>query len=249
MRLGRLLADPWTVGAGGFIGALATAGLGLPVAIGVAAGLGGYAVGTAVKALTGRHDRGREAGPSAPVLPPPGTDARALYERARAAVGELGELAEAQGPGPLRDQAVDVRARAQDALDGIARIAGQTVVLERALARVDEAQVRRDLRRLEQARDHEPSAASYEEALAAVRSQLAVAARLGKAQRDACARLLSAVVGLESLVASMAEVVAMAHGSWDGNAGERIRELAASLTGLREGLAEAEETSRQALSA
>ena len=241
----RLLADPWTVGAGVFIGALATVGTALPVAIGVAAGVGAYAVGTAVKALTSRDGGDSRDEPSVE-LPPARTEARALYERARSAVGDLDDIAGSQRPGPVRDQAVDVARQAREALSDTARIAAQTVVLGRALARVDVSQARRDLERLEQSAG---GSASHESSLAAVRSQLAVAGRLEAASHEAHSRLLATALGLESLVASLAEVVAMASGSGDGDAGRRIHSLADAVTGLRLGLAEAEETSRQALSA
>lgn len=244
MRLARLLADPWTVGAGGFIGALAVAGLGLPLAVGAAAAVGGYAVGTAVKALTSRPPEQEPAALPGVVLPPPGTSARALYDRARAAVADLGEIAGAQQHGPLRQQAASVHAQARDALEDIGRIASQTVVLREALSRVDVAQAEREAALLEQAQARE---GGHEESLAAVRSQLAVAARLAAAARAADNRLLSSALGLESLVASMAEVAAMASTTGEGDAAPRLRGLAEDLTGLRQGLAEAEETSRRAL--
>ena len=247
MRLARLLADPWTIGAGGFIGALATAGLGLPVAVGAAAALGGYAVGTAVKALTSRTDEG--ASRPRPNLPPPGTEARALYERAHEAVDELGEIAAGQPAGPVQLQAADVHGRAVDTLEEISRLAGQTVVLARALGRVDVEQVRRDQAHLERVRSAEGRTAASDAALEAVQSQLAVAGRLEAAWRETHSRLRAAALGLESLVASLAEVVAMASVAGDGPTGSRIRGLADTLDGLRQGLAEAEQASRRALSA
>jgi hypothetical protein len=249
LRLARLLADPWTLGAGGFIGALAVAGLGLPAAVGIAAGVGGYAVGTAVKAQTGQGEGNDEPPPPTVELPPPGTEARVLYERARSAAADLGEIAASQEQGPLREQAVAVHEQARDTLSEIARIAAQTVVLDRAVSRIDVAQAQRDLLRLEQIREQEGSTATSAASLDAVRSQLAVAARLDAAWRQTHHRLLSTALGLESLVASMAEVVALSSGAGDGDAGQRISQLADGLTGLRQGLAEAEETSRQALSA
>jgi len=245
MRLARLLADPWTAGAGVFVGALATAGLQLPLAVGLGAAAASYAVGTAVKALT--HDRGSTPveRPRAVELPPRGSSARVLYDRAVTAVDELGELARAQPPGPLRARAQEVAASARSALEGVAGIAAQTVVLERALERVDVRQATQDLRRLESTA---PSGPAHASSLAAVRSQLAVASRLDGARREAHDRLLSAVLGLESLVASTAEVLAVAATTADGDAGARIAALSEGLTALRQGLAEAEATSRQALS-
>ena len=244
MRLARLLADPWTIGAGGFIGALATAGLGLPVAVGAAAALGGYAVGTAVKALTAR-DVDRTPDRPRVELPPRGTDARELYERARAATDELGEIARSQPAGPVQVQAADVHGRAVDTLEEIARLAGQTVVLARALGRVDVEQARRDRAHLQQ----EGPSPTTDAALEAVESQLAVFDRLDSAWRETHARLRAAALGLESLVASLAEVVALASTSGEGPTGSRIRGLADSLDGLRQGLVEAEQASRRALSA
>ncbi len=245
MRLARLLADPWTFGAGTFLGALAGVGVGIgaPAAVGI--GVVGYAVGTAVKALTSRDDTGSEPPPGL-VLPPRGSSARVLYDRAKAAVADLGEIAGTPTSAPLRAQAGSVHEQAREALDGIARIAAQTVVLRQALERVDVAQAQRDAQALERAQAHEGG--GHEESLAAVRSQLEVAARLDRAARAADNRLLSSVLGLEALVASMAEVVAMGAGSGDDGAGTRIRGLSEDLTGLRVGLAEAEETSRRALS-
>ena len=248
MRLARLLADPWTIGAGGFIGALATVGLTLSGPAGVAVGLGAYAVGTVVKAMTSRDDDGTTSRPR-PELPPPNTEARALYERARAAAEELGEIARGQPTGPVQLQAADVHGRAVETLDEIARLAGQTVVLARALGRVDVEQVRRDQVHLERARAAEGGDPASDAALEAVRSQLAVAARLEGAWRETHARLRAAALGLESLVASLAEVVAMASVSGDGATGTRIRGLADTLDGLRQGLVEAEQASRRALSA
>lgn len=247
MRLARLLADPWTIGAGGFVGALATAGLGFPAAVGVAAAVGGYAVGTVVKAMTARDD-GEDASRPRPELPPPGTEARALYERAREAADELGEIAQGQPAGPVQVQAADVHARAVDTLVEISRLAGQTVVLARALGRVDVEQVRRDQAHLEAARAAEGADPASDAALEAVRSQLAVAARLEGAWRETHARLRAAALGLESLVASLAEVVALASVSGEGPTGTRIRGLADTLDGLRQGLVEAEQASRRALS-
>lgn len=248
MRLTRLLADPWTIGAGGFVGALATIGLGLSGPAGIAVAVGGYAVGTVVKGLTGR-DRPPPGSRPRPELPPPGTEARALYERARAAADELGEIADGQPAGPVQLQAADVHARAVETLDEISRLAGQTVVLARALGRVDVEQVRRDQAHLERARSAEGRDPSSDAALEAVQSQLAVAARLDGAWRETHSRLRAAALGLESLVASLAEVVAMASVSGEGATGTRIRGLADTLDGLRQGLIEAEQASRRALSA
>ena len=205
MRLARLLADPWTIGAGGFIGALATVGLGLPVRRSRRAALGGYAVGTAVKALTSRDDDPRP--PARSSCRRRGTDARELYERAREAAVELGEIARSQPAGPVQVQAADVHSRAVDTLEEIARLAGQTVVLARALGRASTSSRRAaTVPHLQQ----ESRTPASEAALEAVESQLAVFGRLEGAWRETHARLRAAALGLESLVASLAEVVALA---------------------------------------
>jgi hypothetical protein len=83
-----------------------------------------------------------------------------------------------------------------------------------------------------------------------VADQLDVGQRLREAREMLLARMQSAVLGMEGLVARMAELVAL-HATTVGGApltAARVAELTNDLEGLRDGLAEAERLSRSALS-
>ena len=84
--------------------------------------------------------------------------------------------------------------------------------------------------------------------LASVRAQQEIHNRLVAARDGVLARLESGTLGLESLVARVIELSAMA---MSGPAGElgAVDQLGDELEGIRQGLAETEEVSRQALSA
>jgi hypothetical protein len=68
------------------------------------------------------------------------------------------------------------------------------------------------------------------------------------ARGSVLARLESGTLGLESLVARVVELSAMAAAGPTGETGA-VDELSDQLEGIRQGLAETEEVSRQALSA
>ena len=84
--------------------------------------------------------------------------------------------------------------------------------------------------------------------LASVRAQQEIHNRLVAARDGVLARLESGTLGLESLVARVIELSAMAVGGPAGELGA-VDQLGDELEGIRQGLAETEEVSRQALSA
>jgi hypothetical protein len=87
-----------------------------------------------------------------------------------------------------------------------------------------------------------------ERALRAVDDQLDVGRRLAAARETLLARMQSAVLGLEGLVARMAELLAL-HATTAGASitATRVAELTSDLEGMRAGLAEADEVSRSTL--
>ena len=73
--------------------------------------------------------------------------------------------------------------------------------------------------------------------------------RLHDAREMLLARMQAAVLGLEALVARMAELLAL-HATSDGGASltaAKVAELTSDLEGMRDGLAEAERLSRSTL--
>ena len=87
-----------------------------------------------------------------------------------------------------------------------------------------------------------------ERALRAVRDQLDVSARLAGVRETLLARMESAVLRLEGLVARLGELLAL-HATTSGAdlTATRVAELTSDLEGMRAGLAEAEQLSRRTL--
>lgn len=253
------LTEPWGLVAAGVLGgmggavaaALAPAGLlaGVPVGLAVAAAVYGIRVG--LGALT---DRTPARPLTVPGLPTPsrGGDADRWSQRARVAVHTLHRQSESPADAGLRAQVAGVDGQAAEALDDLAKLAGQVTVIERTAAGIDlvrlqhdRAQLRHGLHGLAPG----PLRAERERALRAVTDQLDVARRLHDAREMLLARMQAAVLGLEGLVARMAELLAL-HATSDGGASltaVKVAELTGDLEGLRQGLAEAERLSRTTL--
>jgi hypothetical protein len=143
--------------------------------------------------------------------------------------------------------------QARTTIETMERLAGQTSAVSLALRHLDGNRLTAEEERLRgevsEAEEHEVRE-ELERSLASVRSQLAVHERLEQAGRTLLARMESGAIGLEGLVARLAEVLALAEtAAGPGREMEKIDELADELDGLRSGLAETEDLSRRALSA
>ncbi|MDP3710926.1 MAG: hypothetical protein Q8R60_00400 [Mycobacteriales bacterium] len=250
MSLSEELRDPWGLVVAGVAGGLAWA-FAAPVAAAVAVGAGVYGAKVLTGVLTGS---GGEAAPARrPALPRPPKGSPPAYwlERAEGAVRSLDALARTASTGAAGDA---VRSAATDAgrtLDELLRVAAQVTAVVAAESRVDLHGLDGEAERLEQrarAATNPEQAAELRRSSAAVRDRLAVAARLDEARDTLLARMEATALGLEGLVARLAEVLALTatSGGVDTSAAE-IAELATELDGLREGLAETEALSRRAL--
>ena len=255
------LTEPWglvTAGVLGGIGgavaaALAPAGLlaGVPVGLAVAGAVYGIRVGLGV--LTDRGPARPVARP-APDLPAPsrGGDAERWLRRAEAAVHTLHRQSQTPADAVLRAQIAGVDDQAAEAVGDLARFAGQVTLIEQTSAGIDADRLRQDQAQLEQGLHGLPPGplrAERERALRAVTDQLDVSQRLHEAREMLLARMQAAVLGLEGLVARMAELLAL-HATSDGGASltaTKVAELTSDLEGMRDGLAEAERLSRSTL--
>jgi hypothetical protein len=256
------LSEPWGIVAAGLLGglggavaaALAPAGLVIGVPIGLAIAGTVYGVRVGLGALTDRQAK-RPARVNAPNLPAPrrGSPAERWLRRAEAAVATLRRQAESPSDPVLRAQIGEIDDQAAGALDDLARFAGQVTLIEQSSAGIDQSRLQQELGAIQRDLHGLPAGMLRDErerALRAVADQLDVARRLGEAREMLLARMQSAVLGLEGLVARMAELLAL-HATSEGGTSvtaSRVAELTGDLEGMRAGLAEAERISRSALS-
>jgi hypothetical protein len=263
MGLRKQLTEPWGIvtaallgGVGAAVtGALAPAGLiiGVPVGLGIAGVV--YAVRVGLGALTDRDERPavlREpVDPNLPT-PPRGSPADGWLRRAEAAVGTLHRQTESPRDPTLREQICDVDDQAAAALTDLRRFAGQVTLIEQTMANIPVQRLRQEAGAIDRTLDGLPAGPLREErerARSAVADQLDVARRLADAHETLLARMQSAVLGMEGLVARLAELLAL-HATTGGGSmtATRVAELTGDLEGMRAGLAEAERVSRSALS-
>jgi hypothetical protein len=261
MGVRQQLTEPWGIVSAGLLGgvaaavtgALAPAGLavGVPVGLGIAGVV--YGVRVALGALTDRTPRPVTAAAPDPSLPTPPRNSPAgrWLRRAEAAVTTLHQQTESPRDPTLREQICDVDDQAAGALTDLRRFAGQVTLIEQTIANIPVDRLRQDYGTIQRGIGGLPAGPLREErerAMRAVRDQLDVARRLTEARETLLARMESAVLGLEGLVARMAELLAM-HATTAGGSltATRVAELTGDLEGMRAGLAEAEKISRAAL--
>lgn len=267
MRVGlrRQLTEPWGVLTAGVLGgmggaaafaAAGSAAVAAPVALGIAGVVYGVKVAAGLLA-----ERNAPAEEDRLPMPAKGSPAEVWLRRAERAVRTLHEQTSAPVDPTTRGQVGDIDDQAAGMLSDLRRLAAQVASVDAARARVDVARLHSErghlLGALRQraAGAYGPAAGSeqdvraeQERALASIDAQLDVHTRLSAARDTALARMQATAIGLEGLVARLAEVLALAAtaGGVDTTA-DRIGELSDDLEGLRTGLAETEALSRQVL--
>ncbi len=245
-RLREELADPWGLLVAGVLGGVAGVlpGAGLLVGAGVAAAV--YGVKVAAGALLG--------GPSAPPAPPPpprpayGTPAAVWLKRAEDAVRALHDMARGSASSPTDVATARAAEESVSVLDTLRGLGGQAVALGKALAQASSPGLDAEAASLAAAAAAAPADASARRSADAVADRVAVRNRLVAALQQLDARMQSSALGLEGLVARVAEVRATAStvGRLDPSADD-LAELTTEVEGLRVGLRDVEQAARQAL--
>jgi hypothetical protein len=244
--------DPWSY----VVAAMTGIAGGVALALGPATVAAGAAVGAlvgatvlATKVLGGAFVREQIAERRLRVIDR--TPEAAWVERAEAAQRSFAELCASAPPGPIAERITTFGAETDASLASLQRLAGQASAVRTALARIDAQRLAAEHDRLTTAlhQDADPAVRTeHERAFASVQGQLDAYQRLAGALTMLLARLESGTIGLEGLVARLAEVVALAETS--GAATERLSEvdsLAEELEGLRAGLVEAEGVTNRAI--
>ena len=241
------LKDPW----GPLFGIIAggVAGIGLGVVAPVAAGIGLAVYGVKVAVGLAGGDAPREL--PAPVRPRYGTPAFDWLKRAEAATKSLDDMARNTGQGTATDVAVRSAAeQARGILGDMQRLGGQSAAVMAAMSRVNSPGLDAELAQLQSAASQRPGDASAQASYQAVRDRAAVRDRLQQVGTAIDGRLQASALGLEGLVARVAELSATANdvGQLDPTPQDLAR-LTTELDGLRLGLADAAKVATQALGA
>ncbi|SEB42366.1 hypothetical protein SAMN04489727_1620 [Amycolatopsis tolypomycina] len=244
MKFARELAEPW-----GLLLAATSAGMAWAVQLPVVAAVGVGVAVLAARAGVAVATREREPPPrEARVLDvAPGSPEANWLRRASAAADGFDSLSGSLGAGPLAERVADMEPVVRETLATLERLAGRASATGLALSRVDLDAVAHERRRLEgELRTARPELrGDLEQALTAVQAQADVHARLSGARDKLLAQLQSGALGLDSLVARVAELTAATTDvAVDTGA---VRELSDQLEGIRQGVLETEQATRRSL--
>lgn len=247
--------DPWTYVVGGLAGGMTWALLGS--AVGVAAGPIGLAVGGAVvgvKVLAGaffRSDSRRRMVKDRRLPVATRTAEAAWLSRAEQAQVVFDQIARTARDGPIADNVRTFGDETAESLGALQRLAGQASAIRSAMARLDPERLaweRDRIRQSSQGIEDPALLAERQRSLDSVQDQLDAHGRLARTLAMLLARLESGTLGIEGLVARLAEVVALAEtSSVAAGSLSQVDELAVELEGLRAGLVEAESVTTRAM--
>ena len=239
------LRDPWGPLVAGIVGGLAWA-VGTPVLAAVGVGAAVYGVKAALGAVLGQGDDDGDL-PALP-RPAPGSTAALWLRRAESAVRALDDMARSQGLSAADVATAHAAEEADEVLLSMRRLGGHVVTVGQALARSASPGLDEEAARLRAWAAGAPHDANAQRSAEAVADRVAVRNRLQRAQADLEGRLQSSALGLEGLVARVAEVRASSAtvGEVDPSA-ESLSALTTEIEGLRRGLADVDDVARRAL--
>jgi hypothetical protein len=220
--------------------------MGAPIALGVGAAV--YGVKVLAGAAMGKGDQPQLEKRPEPLRPSYGTPAAVWLKRAETAVRSLQDMARGTVNNPTDSAAARAAEEAGGILGTIRHLAGQSAAVANALATADSAGLDDEAAELRRRADEDPSDGSARQSADAVGDRLAVRDRLQKAQRALEGRLQSSALGLEGLVARIAELKATTAsvGEVDPSTAD-LESLTTEVEGLRQGLADAEQVATKAL--
>jgi hypothetical protein len=210
-----------------------------------AAGFVGVAVWLAKAGIA--SVQGRDEGRGAPVITPRSQEAYWLGRAGSAAHG-MDELSSSMRSGPLAERIALMRPQVNDSMATLERLAEQASLTGTALARFDLDKLKQEHARLLRSRKNakEGLVQDIDRALASLASQQAVVDRLSGTREQVLARMEASTISIEELLARVVELSAMsATGALEPTGA--LDELADALEGVRQGLHETEQITRDAL--
>lgn len=249
MSLSDEARDPWTYVLGGL-----AAGVAWAVSVPVAAAIGVGAAVAGVKAVVGGALGGRRASGRREPLPVKGkTPEDGWLKRGERAVASFDALASSVPEGMVSERSRTIGQQSRETLAGLRRLGGQASTTREVARHIDQTYLLHEELRLTQAVEGQTDPDIREEeqkSLDSVREQLAIVQRLDRSLNMLLARMESGTLGLERLVAQLAEILALSESATSPVEGAaQLEHLADELEGIRSGLAETERLSRRALGA
>lgn len=243
--------DPWTYILGALAGGAAWA-VGVPVL--AAAGVGAAVLGVKAAIGSALGTGGRETSRRPPPLPVADhSPERHWLDRAQEAVVSFRELAGSVPEGLVSERSRSIGQQSDKTLEGLRRLAGQATITRNVAAHVDVGRLTREAERLQVNVDTATDPDIHEEverSLESVHEQMDIGVRLQQSLATLLARMESGTLGLERLVAQLAEILALSETATSPVEGAaQLEALADELEGLRAGLAETEQLSRRTLGA
>jgi hypothetical protein len=243
-RLAEELRDPWGPLVAGVVGGLSWA-VGTPVIAAVGVGAVVLGVKAALGVALGRED---ESGGPAPARPHPNSPAGLWLRRGEAAVRSLDDMARSSGATAAEVATARAAEEADAVLESMRRLGGHVVAVSQALGRSDAPGLDAEAARLRAVAESSPHDTSAQRSADAVADRVAVRNRLRAAQADLEGRMQSSALGLEGLVARVAEVWASAATVGDVDAtADSLSALTSEVEGLRLALSDVDEVARRAL--
>lgn len=224
---------------------MAWALVGGPVGVALGVGVGAAVIGTkvAIGALSNRAARPEPVKPDALPRPRRGTIQDQFLRRAQSAVAALDGLGRTPGDPWLRNQVEDLGRSSAVALPALGDLAGRVELLDGTLGGLSAQNLPGRLAAAQQSVASSSDArlrAERENAVRALEAQIGAQQRMMTLRETLLARMESAVLGLEGLVASTSEVVAQGSTSVDVDRTRlRLDGLSSDVETLRSGLAEA----------
>lgn len=249
MSLSDEIRDPWSYVVGGFAGGMAFAvGIFPPAAIAIGAAVVGAKVLSGALTGPGRRRAAKRRERRLPVITR--TQEAAWLNRAEEAVEQFHDIARSASDGPIAERVRTFGEQTDESIATLQRLAGQASAVRLAIARIDPRRLQYERDRLRQEHDtivDEAVRTERERSLRAVQTQLETYQRLAVTLTTLLARLESGALGIEGLVARLAEVVALAESSGVTGGASQVDELAQELEGLRAGLVETEGVTTRAM--
>jgi hypothetical protein len=243
--------DPWSYVTAGLAGGMAFAvGIFPPAALGIGVAVFGAKVITGALTRSGpkRRKRPSQRERRLPVLTR--TPEAAWLGRAKQAQFTFEDIAHSAHDGPIAERVRSFGEQTDQSLATLERLAGQASAIRSAMARIDPRRLAWERDRLlnaATATDDPRLLAERERSLNSVQTQLDTYQRLSGTLTMLLARLESGTLGIEGLVARLAEVVALSAAVTSSDGTTQVDELAHELEGLRAGLVEAESVSQRAM--